>query len=292
MRYRIILLLLFQTQVSYICAQEANANDSIIENNSMIQSIRETAPQQKFTEEYPSIPYNILKSQIIMPYECSGIYLSHPYITNEAIDNLYNSASDMFMLNNIANTYKYDSPYLGMASINIARNIALTATGSYNSYIGLMDMRSATIGTQYQLGGMTISGDVAANRYLFFGRIFSQYGLSAQLDYKMNENLSLTLFSNYFNSNPFIGMGAFPYIPTTRYGGYMTIGNSRLSMNVGMQRRHNTIYGRMETVPIVTPSFKISKKIKIELPLGDLTKHILTEIFAKKQKIAPPPQQR
>lgn len=82
-----------------------------------------------------------------MPYECSGVYLSHPYITNEAIDNLYNSASDsdVFMLNNIANTYKYDSPYSGMTSINIARNIALTATGSYNSYIGLMDMCSATV---------------------------------------------------------------------------------------------------------------------------------------------------
>lgn len=176
----------------------------------------------------------------------------------------------------------YDASRSETASIEVSKNLRLTATGAYRSYIGLMDVRSVSGGVQYSLGGMTVQGALAANRYLYQGRVFSQYGVSGQLSYSFNPNLALTVFGTYYNTNPFFSMAAFPFVPTTSYGGYMTVGSRSFYVNLGVERRFNAFEHKMETVPIVTPAFKISNKVTIELPLGDLTKHLIEETLIKR----------
>ena len=177
--------------------------------------------------------------------------------------------------------YGYDASRSEMASMEVSKNLRLTATGAYHSYIGLMDVQSVSGGVQYSLGGMTVQGALAANRYLYYGRVFTQYGVSGQLSYCFNPNLALTVFGTYYNTNPFFSMAAFPFVPTTSYGGYMTVGNRSFYVNLGVERRFNAFEHKMETVPIITPAFKISNKVTIELPLGDLTRHIVEEILIK-----------
>lgn len=177
--------------------------------------------------------------------------------------------------------YGYDASRSETASMEVSKNLRLTATGAYRSYIGLMDMQSVSGGVQYSLGAMTMQGALAANRYLYYGRVVTQYGVSGQLSYCFNPNLALTVFGTYYNTNPFLSMAAFPFVPTTSYGGYMTVGNRSFYVNLGVERRFNAFEHKMETVPIVTPAFKISNKVAIELPLGDLTKHLIEEILIK-----------
>lgn len=177
--------------------------------------------------------------------------------------------------------YGYDASRSETASMEVLKNMRLTATGAYRSYIGLMDVQSVSGGVQYSLGGMTVQGALAANRYLYYGRVFTQYGVSGQLSYSFNPNLALTVFGTYYNMNPFFSMAAFPFVPTTSYGGYMTVGNRSFYVNLGVERRFNAFEHKMETVPIITPAFKISNKVTIELPLGDLTRHIVEEILIK-----------
>ena len=177
--------------------------------------------------------------------------------------------------------YGYDASRSETASMEVSKNLRLTATGAYRSYIGLMDVQSVSGGVQYSLGGMTMQGTLAANRYLYYGRVFTQYGVSGQLSYCFNPNLALTIFGTYYNTNPFFSMAAFPFVPTTSYGGYMTVGSRSFYVNLGVERRFNAFEHKMETVPIITPAFKISNKVTIELPLGDLTKHIVEEILIK-----------
>lgn len=177
--------------------------------------------------------------------------------------------------------YGYDASRSETASMEVSKNMRLTATGAYRSYIGLMDVQSVSGGVQYSLGGMTVQGALAANRYLYYGRVFTQYGVSGQLSYSFNPNLALTVFGIYYNTNPFFSMAAFPFVPTTSYGGYMTVGNRSFYVNLGVERRFNAFEHKMETVPIITPAFKISNKVTIELPLGDLTKHLIEEILIK-----------
>lgn len=177
--------------------------------------------------------------------------------------------------------YGYDASRSETASMEVSKNLRLTATGAYRSYIGLMDVQSVSGGVQYSLGAMTVQGALAANRYLYYGRVFTQYGVSGQLSYCFNPNLALTVFGTYYNTNPFFSMAAFPFVPTTSYGGYMTVGNRSFYVNLGVERRFNAFEHKMETVPIITPAFKISNKVTIELPLGDLMKHIVEEILIK-----------
>lgn len=176
----------------------------------------------------------------------------------------------------------YDASRSETASMKVSKNLRLTATGAYRSYIGLMDVQSVSGGVQYSLGGMTVQGALAANRYLYQGRVFTHYGVSGQLSYSFNPNLALTVFGTYYNTNPFLSMAAFPFVPTTSYGGYMTVGNCSFYVNLGVERRFNAFEHKMETVPIVTPAFKISNKVTIELPLGDLTKHLIEETLIKR----------
>lgn len=175
----------------------------------------------------------------------------------------------------------YDASRSETASMKVSKNLRLTATGAYRSYIGLMDVQSVSGGVQYSLGGMTVQGALAANRYLYQGRVFTQYGVSGQLSYSFNPNLALTVFGTYYNMNPFFSMAAFPFVPTTSYGGYMTVGSRSFYVNLGVERRFNAFEHKMETVPIVTPAFKISNNVTIELPLGDLTKHLIEETLIK-----------
>lgn len=177
--------------------------------------------------------------------------------------------------------YGYDASRSETASMEVSKNLRLTATGAYRSYIGLMDVQSVSGGVQYSLGAMTVQGALAANRYLYYGRVFTQYGVSGQLSYSFNPNLALTVFGTYYNTNPLFSMAAFPFVPTTSYGGYMTVGNRSFYVNLGVERRFNAFEHKMETVPIITPAFKISNKVTIELPLGDLMKHIVEEILIK-----------
>lgn len=177
--------------------------------------------------------------------------------------------------------YGYDASRTEATSMEVLKNLRLTATGAYRSYIGLMDVQSVSGGVQYSLGAMTVQGALAANRYLYYGRVFSQYGVSGQLSYCFNPNLALTVFGTYYKMNPFFSMAAFPFVPTTSYGGYMTVGNRSFYVNLGVERRFNAFEHKMETVPIITPAFKISNKVTIELPLGDLTKHLIEEILIK-----------
>ena len=177
--------------------------------------------------------------------------------------------------------YGYDASRSETASMEVSKNLRLTATGAYRSYIGLMDVQSVSGGVQYSLGAMTVQGALAANRYLYYGRVFTQYGVSGQLSYIFNPNLALTVFGTYYNMNPFFSMAAFPFVPTTSYGGYMTVGSRSFYVNLGVERRFNAFEHKMETVPIITPAFKISNKVTIELPLGDLTKHLIEEILIK-----------
>lgn len=177
--------------------------------------------------------------------------------------------------------YGYDASRSETASMEVSKNLRLSATGAYRSYIGLMDVQSVSGGVQYSLGGMTVQGALAANRYLYQGRVFTQYGVSGQLSYSFNPNLALTVFGTYYNTNPFFSMAAFPFVPTTSYGGYMTVGSRSFYVNLGVERRFNAFEHKMETVPIVTPAFKISNKVTIELPLGDLTKHLIEETLIK-----------
>lgn len=178
-----------------------------------------------------------------------------------------------------SSTYKYRPLHLPFA-----------ISSSSRSYIGLMDVYSVNGSMQWQLGRMTLAGGATANGYLYYGNSIWQYGVSGQLAYSISPSVSVTLFGEYYSSNPFISMAAYPYVSTTKYGGYMTAGSNRFFIDLGVERRYNAIERRMETVPIVTPGFKVSKKLVIGLPFGDFAKYLIMDSAPKRQRPMAPPK--
>ena len=98
---------------------------------------------------------------------------------------------------------KYDASHSGATSMKISKDLKFTAVGTYRSYIGLMDVQSVSGNMQYNLGAITMQGGLITNRYHYYRGIISQYGISGQIVYRFNPNLSATIFGTYYNTNPF-----------------------------------------------------------------------------------------
>ena len=60
--------------------------------------------------------------------------------------------------------YGYDASHTEATSMEVSKNLSLTAVGNYRSYIGLMDVQSVSGGVQYSLGDLTVQGMLSANR--------------------------------------------------------------------------------------------------------------------------------
>ena len=104
-------------------------------------------------------------------------------------------------------------------------------------------------------------------------RLITQYGFGGTIGYDVSRTVSLHAFGYYYASNPIVAPAFSPFMNTTTYGGYADIRiNDRFGSNVGVRRYVNPMSGRWTTEPIVTPYFRIGKRMKLELPIGNLLK--------------------
>ena len=93
------------------------------------------------------------------------------------------------------------------------------------------------------------------------------------IGFDVSDHLSLHAFGYYYSTSPIVGPALSPYVNTTNYGGYADIRFSdRAGSNIGIRRYLNPMSGRWTTEPIVTPYFRIGKKMRLELPVGGLLK--------------------
>lgn len=161
-------------------------------------------------------------------------------------------------------------------------NIFFTGLHANVEYFGLMDNSLTRLQFGYASGKMAVSADLMANRYYINRITHTQYGIAANMSYRFSPNLSMVLFGQYFTSNPYFFMASVPYIPTTSYGGYLTIENKKVGINLGVQHRYNAYTGQMEVVPIINPTFRISSKVVMEVPLGDLVRDLFIHVVDRK----------
>jgi hypothetical protein len=171
----------------------------------------------------------------------------------------------------------------------------LYGNSGHQTMIGLMMMQHARMGMIQQFGNFTAGVGISASRYAFpyalrGGNVASgmpnlyaphtQLGINGSLTYSFNENLSMTVFGNYVSHSFYYSMAAFPYIGTSSYGGYFTLKNDNVGIDLGTERQYDPFSRQWRTVPIVTPQFKMGK-VKVELPVGELVGHALENVFHK-----------
>jgi len=151
----------------------------------------------------------------------------------------------------------------------------LSINGATVDMPGLMSYETGVVALHQDFGRLHLTALAIANKYWMpmQGTLATQYGIGGNVGFDVSDHLSLHAFGYYYNINPIVGPALSPYISTTAYGGYADIRFSdHAGSNVGIRRYLNPMSGRWTTEPIVTPYFRISKKMKQELPVGGLLK--------------------
>ena len=151
----------------------------------------------------------------------------------------------------------------------------LSINGATVDMPGLMSYETGVVALHQDFGRLHLTASAIANKYWMpmQGTLATQYGIGGNVSFEVSEHLSLHAFGYYYNINPTVGPALSPYISTTAYGGYADIRFSdHAGSNVGIRRYLNPMSGRWTTEPIVTPYFRIGKKMRLELPVGGLLK--------------------
>lgn len=164
------------------------------------------------------------------------------------------------------------------------------------SMIGLMRRQGVDLNVVQQYGDFTFRLTLSANRYMLpvDGRLGmmgmsarqNQFGIGGMITYDFNENLSTTVYGMYV-SNPFYyTMAVFPYIPTSSYGGYITLHNDATGLDLGVNNHYDPFARRWQTDPIIRPTFKIGK-VKTSIELGPAVKEGLLRMMGKRRSQGP-----
>lgn len=151
----------------------------------------------------------------------------------------------------------------------------LIASGAQNEMLGMMNLETGVVTLHKDFGRLHFTATSMTNKYWMpmQGALITQYGIGGNVGFDVSNHLSLHAFGYYYNTNPIVGPALSPYISTTNYGGYADIRFSdRSGSNIGIRRYLNPMSGRWTTEPIVTPYFRIGKKMRLELPVGGLLK--------------------
>lgn len=146
------------------------------------------------------------------------------------------------------------------------------AAGAQQTMIGLMTIRGASFSATQVAGRWVFTTTASANHYHYgFGKQW-QLGVGASATYVFSPNVSATVFGNIYTSTTFAGLATMPYMNSSNFGGFLTLKNEKVGIDLGVERVFNPYTGRWETVPIVTPSVRIANKFTISLPVGYLIK--------------------
>lgn len=177
----------------------------------------------------------------------------------------------------------------------------LTGAASHTTMPWLLSKHGISLEVVQTAGRFTFSTGLSASRFYLGGRgtgngpglpllngvgfgfgggVKDLYGIGGSVSYTFNDNLSATVFGQYYNSF-YHSMAAMPYIGTSSYGGYMTWTGGRAEIDLGAERRYDPFSRSWYVSPIVTPKIKINNKVKFGFPVGELVRTILERTVFK-----------
>jgi len=159
----------------------------------------------------------------------------------------------------------------------------ILSTGGMTSLPGMMHIERGSFGIYQSVDKFTLYVGGIANKYGYFRGLSVQYGLDGNLAYRISPHLSFSVFgTHYFGQAPLMANGMpmppsmIGYYARSKYGGTFDYQiNNHWGIEAGAQTVKQFGTNRYETEPIATPYYKISGKVKIGLPVGQILYHIL-----------------
>ena len=181
----------------------------------------------------------------------------------------------------IPNLHLHFTP--GQAGLLIWNSGEIIAAGGTRALPGLMQIDSGTLGFYQSIGNFTFYAGGMVNKYAYFCGLNTQYCINGSITYQFTPKLSATVFGDYCIGQPPQMTNGMPMPPAmigyygrSAFGGYLDYRiNERWGVQTGIQTVQQVGTNRYQAEPIVTPYYKINKKVSIGLPIGLILYHIL-----------------
>lgn len=166
----------------------------------------------------------------------------------------------------------------------------LTPYGEINELPGIMRSERVGVAFMQNVGNVTFGVSAYNINYGMFREMASQKGISASLEWRVNEHLSLHGFGTYAGRmNSLNGPGFFGnpvnragYVDASRYGGFLRYTpNDKWGVDMGAQNQYNMATGRWEAAPILRPFVKVNGRDAIGIDVGGILYHLLRENAGK-----------
>lgn len=223
-------------------------------------------------------PDGIILEEVVKPDSISEMKhdVAYYYVYTTAL-NPYRIAQP----NNLRISDMHFSP--GRASLFHWNSGAIVASGGTRSFPGLMQIDSGELGINQSVGNFIFHAGGMVNKYGYFNGLHTQYGLNGSISYQFMPRLSATFFGEYYFGQPQRTANGMPMPPAmigyygrSAFGGYFDFKiNERWGIQTGVQAVQQVGTNRYKAEPIVTPYYRISKKVAIGLPIGQILYHVL-----------------
>lgn len=238
------------------------------------------------TEEKDSLFYNVnLPDSVMMNVNgkrdnpANDLFLKHGRIYDPQIGPLLPYIPARHRNLNIPDLYF--TP--GQATVVSWSNGEILATGGIKDLPGMMQIESGAVGIYQSAGRFTFYGGGIANKYGYFRGLHTQYGLNGSLTYQFSPRLSTVIYGEYYFGQPPLMSNGLPMPPSmTGYYGRSKFGftfnynmNEHWGVEVGAQTVQQFGTNRYQAEPVVTPYYRINKKVAIGVPVGQILYHIL-----------------
>lgn len=234
-----------------------------------------------------SISFKLSSSDSVRVEAAGMSYGTTEIFSTGEYNRVYNPVGGAFTPYGLAYPYSLHIHYShfnpGRASLFNWNGGEVVATGGSRTFPGLMQIDNGALGIYQSVGNFTFHAGGMVNKYGYFNGVHTQYGLNGSIKYQFSPYLSATVFGDYYYGQPPRMGNGMPlpasiigYYGQSRYGGYIDCQiNEHWGVQAGVQTVQQVGTNNYKAEPIVTPYYKISKKVAIGLPVGQIMYHIL-----------------
>ena len=192
--------------------------------------------------------------------------------------------------------WPYQGPFIrgyqNRTFVSLGAGVAGWGEASYSEHPFLLTTYGVAVGGNRTFGALSLTANVSYTRYFSGLERVGQFGFAGVARYAVSDGVSATAFVQAHDRTPFVSAAAYPFVSTSRYGGYMSFNGDNVGVDVGAERYYDPVRGGWVTAPIITPKVKIWDSVFISVPVGGMVRSAYDNYQFRKNPPPPPPPSR
>lgn len=162
-------------------------------------------------------------------------------------------------------------------------SISLNATGSQISMPGFMGIEKGSLTAMFNHGPLTLTAWAGAEKFGYFRGVQSAWNFGGQINLRLSDKWSLTAWGEYVTPLHPLTPAMAGIMSSSNFGGYASYNISdRWGISIGAQATRSLVTNKWEAQPIVTPYYRINKRVSIGVNVGGILYNIAKDYIDRK----------